>query len=132
MLLAEFGTGQVFWSIVWFSLFFLWIWLVVMIFTDIFRSPDLSGWGKAAWSIFVIVFPYLGIFTYLIARGRKMSEHAADEAHHRDQMFRSYVHDVVASEPNDVDQLARLAALRDEGVIDEDEFRRMKARVTAA
>lgn len=132
MLSAEFGTGQVFWSILWFSLFFLWIWLVVMIFTDIFRSPDLSGWGKAIWSVFVIVFPYLGIFAYLIARGRKMSEHAADEAHRQDQMFRSYVHDVVASEPNDVDQLARLAALRDEGVIDEDEFRRMKARVTAA
>ena len=55
MLLAEFGTGQVFWSIVWFSLFFLWIWLVVMIFTDLFRSPDLSGWGKAAWAVFLIV-----------------------------------------------------------------------------
>ena len=73
---AEFGTGQVFWSMLWFFLWFIWIWMLIVVFSDIFRSPDLSGWGKALWTIFVIVLPYLGVFVYLIARGRKMQEHA--------------------------------------------------------
>ena len=96
------------------------------------RSPDLSGWGKALWSLFVIFLPYLGVFVYLIARGSKMSEHAMDAARQRDQAFRGYVQDVVESTPTDVDQLTQLAALRDSGVIDDDEFRRMKARLIAA
>ena len=132
MLAAEFGTGQVFWSMLWFFLFFIWIWLLISIFGDIFRSPDLSGWGKAAWSIFVIFLPYLGVFTYLIARGRKMSEHAMDEAHRRDAAFRSYVQEAAATTPSDVDQLSKLASLRAEGVIDDAEFERMKAKVTSA
>ena len=71
-MLAEFGTGQVFWSMLWFFLFFIWIWMLFVVFGDIFRSHDLSGWAKALWSIFVIFVPYLGVFVYLIARGHKM------------------------------------------------------------
>jgi hypothetical protein len=130
MVLAEFGTGQVFWSMLYFFLFFIWVWLLISIYSDIFRSPDLSGWGKAGWSIFVLVLPYLGVFTYLIARGRKMSEHTMDEAHRRDAEFRGYVQEVVATTPSDVDQLSKLASLRAEGVIDDAEFERMKAKVT--
>ncbi len=74
-LIAEFGSGQVLWDVAWFFLFFT-IWLLIVVFSDIFRSHDLSGWGKALWTIFVIVLPYLGVFVYLIARGGKMSEHA--------------------------------------------------------
>ena len=59
MLLAEFGTGQVFWSMLWFFLWFIWIWMLIVVFGDIFRSQDLSGWGKALWTIFVIFLPYL-------------------------------------------------------------------------
>ena len=79
-LAAEWGTGQVFLSMLYFFLFFIWIWLLIVVFADIFRSHDLSGWAKAAWTIFVIVLPYLGVFVYLIARGHKMSEHAAEDA----------------------------------------------------
>ena len=133
MLAAEFGTGQVFWSMLWFFLFFIWIWMLVAVFSDIFRSHDLSGWGKALWSIFVIVAPYLGVFVYLIARGRKMSEHAMDEARARDQMFRSYVQDAVQDTPTStVQQLQTLASLHDQGVISDEEFTTMKAKVTAA
>ena len=77
MILAEFGTGQVFLSMMYFFLFFIWIWLLIVVFGDIFRSHDLGGLAKALWVIFVIVVPYLGVFVYLIARGHKMSEHAA-------------------------------------------------------
>ena len=97
-MLAEFGTGQVFWSMLWFFLFFIWIWLLIVVFSDIFRSHDLSGWGKALWTIFVIVLPYLGVFVYLIARGHKMQEHAVQAAQEQDAAFRSYVQDVTTSE----------------------------------
>ena len=60
MVLADFGTGQVFWSILWFTMFFIWIWLLIMVFSDIFRSPDLGGWSKAIWTIFVIFLPVPG------------------------------------------------------------------------
>ena len=94
MVLAEFGTGQVFWSMLWFFLFFIWIWMLIVVFGDIFRSPDLSGWGKALWSIFIIVVPYLGVFVYLIARGGKMQEHAVQTAQAQDAAIRDYVQSV--------------------------------------
>ena len=131
-MLAEFGSGQVFWSLLWFFLFFLWIWLAITIFSDIFRSDDLSGWGKALWTIFVIFLPYLGIFVYLIVAARRWASTPCQEAQRRDAMFRGYVQEVVTSTPSDVDQLEKLATLRDQGVIDEEEFARMKARVTGA
>src|SRR5215510_11431533 len=80
---AQFGTGQVFLSMLWFFLFVIWIWLLVVVFADIFRSHDLGGWAKAGWTIFVIVLPYLGVFVYLIARGGKMSERTAESAGRR-------------------------------------------------
>jgi hypothetical protein len=129
MVLADFGTGQVFWSMLYFFLFFIWIWLLITVFADIFRSRDLSGWGKAGWSIFVIVMPYLGVFVYLIARGKKMGEHALEQAQAQDAAFRSYVKEAAGT---DVDQLAKLAQLHDQGVIDDAEYARMKAKVTAA
>src|SRR5436305_3071662 len=94
---AEWAVGQVFWSMLWFFLFFIWIWLLITVFADIFRSPDLSGWGKAAWSIFVIIAPYLGVFVYLIARGGKMHEHALHMAQQQDAAARDYIRQSVAS-----------------------------------
>ena len=79
-LASQFGTGQVFWSMVWFFLFFIWIWLLIVVFSDIFRSHDMGGFAKFLWVLFVIVLPYLGVFVYLIARGHKMSEHALQDA----------------------------------------------------
>src|SRR5207244_4314325 len=77
--------------------FFIWIWLLITVFSDIFRSPDLSGWSKGIWTIFVILVPYLGVFVYLIARGHKMNEHAIAQAQARDAQMRAYVQDVTAS-----------------------------------
>ncbi len=131
MVAAEFGTGQVLLSMLYFFLFFIWIWLLISVFGDIFRSPDLSGWGKAAWSLFVIVLPYLGVFVYLIARGSKMAEHSMEQARRRDEMFRSYVREAAGTAPSEADQLSKLASLRADGVIDDAEFERMKAKVTA-
>jgi Phospholipase_D-nuclease N-terminal/Short C-terminal domain len=129
MLAAEFGTGQVFWSMLWFFLFFIWIWMLVVIFGDIIRSNDLSGWGKALWSVFIIVLPFLGVFAYLIARGHKMEEHAARAAQAQDAAMRQYVQGVVSSDGGSMaEELARLADLRDRGVINEAEFQQLKGK----
>jgi hypothetical protein len=126
---AEFGTGQVFWSFLWFFLFFIWIWLLIVVFSDIFRSHDLSGWAKALWIIFVVIVPYLGVFVYLIARGGRMQEHAVADAKRQDTEFRQYVQSATASSSgNTADDLARLADLRDKGVISEAEFQQAKAK----
>jgi hypothetical protein len=130
-MLAEFGTGQVFWSMLWFFLFFIWIWLLIVVFGDIFRSRDLSGWGKALWIIFVIVLPYLGVFVYLIARGRKMQEHALQAAKEQDAAMRQYVQNVTSTSASSADEVAKLAELRDTGVISEAEFQAAKARALA-
>ena len=126
---AEFGTGQLLWSMLWFFLFVIWIWLLIVVFGDIFRSRDLSGWAKALWTIFVIVLPYLGVFVYLIARGHKMGEHAAQEAQQQDAAMRRYVQNVTSSNGRSTaDEIARLADLRDKGVISEDEFQQAKTK----
>jgi Short C-terminal domain/Phospholipase_D-nuclease N-terminal len=129
VVLADFGTGQVFVSFLWFFLFFIWIWLLIVVFGDIFRSPDLSGWGKALWTIFVILVPYLGVFVYLIARGKKMGEHAAQQAAAQDAQMRQYVQSVAStSGAGSADELAKLADLREKGVISEEEFQAAKAK----
>jgi hypothetical protein len=131
MVIAEFGTGQVFWSILWFTLFVIWIWLLFAVFGDIFRSDDLSGWGKALWSIFIIFVPYLGIFVYLIARGNKMHEHAIASAQAQDQAMRSYIQDVTTTSASPAEELARLADLHKQGVISDEEFAQLKAKAMA-
>ena len=127
-LLAEFGTGQVLWDMLWFFLFFIWIWLLITVFADIFRSPDLGGWAKALWTIFVIVLPYLGVFVYLIARGHKMQEHAVQQAKAQDAAAREYIQSVSGGSKSAADEIARLADLKAKGVLTEEEFQAAKAK----
>ena len=131
MTLAEFGTGQVFWSMLYFFLFFIWIWLLIVVFGDIFRSDDLGGLAKALWVIFVIVVPYFGVFVYLIARGRKMSEHAAQAAQAQDAAQRAYIQSAAGAAPSTADELSRLAELKAKGVISDAEFEQAKAKAIA-
>ena len=127
MVLADFGSGQFLWSLIWFTLFFIWIWLLFIVFADIFRSKDLSGVAKALWVIFVIIVPYLGVFVYLIARGHKMQEHAMEAAQAQDQAMRQYVQSVSAS-GSSADEIQKLSDLRAQGVISEEEFQAAKAK----
>ena len=132
MVLATFGTGQVFWSMLWFFLFFIWIWLLIVVFSDIFRSHDLSGWAKALWTIFVIFLPYLGVFVYLIARGGKMQSHAVQDAQAQDAAFRQYVQSAANSNGRSAaDEISQLVDLRNKGVISEEEFQQAKAKALA-
>lgn len=119
---------DVFWTMLWFFLWVLWIFLLVRVFMDIFRSRDLSGWGKAGWSIFAIILPFLGVFVYLIVRGGKMAEREYGEAQVQEQEFRSYVREAAHGDGT-ADELAKLADLRDQGVISEADFQLGKEKV---
>jgi hypothetical protein len=130
-LAAEFGTGQVFWSMLWFFMFFIWIWILITVFADLFRSHDLSGWAKAGWTIFVIILPFLGVFVYLIARGHKMQEHAVKDASAAQAAFDAQVR-AAAGSTNVADQLAKLADLKASGHIDDAEFDRLKAQLISS
>ena len=132
MLASEFGTGQVFWSFLWFTMFFIWIWLLIMVFSDIFRSHDLKGFSKFLWIFFIIVLPYLGVFVYLIARGHKMGEHAIADAKARDEAAQAYIRQAAGtSGTSTAEELTKLAGLRDSGVINNEEFEAQKAKLLA-
>ena len=126
VLAADYPLLEVFWTMVWFFLWVIWIWLLIVIFGDIFRSDDLSGWGKAGWSILLIVLPLIGALVYLIARGGTMHERAADEARRRDEMIRSYALQTTQS-TSPAEELTKLSELRATGVITEEEFQQLKA-----
>jgi Short C-terminal domain/Phospholipase_D-nuclease N-terminal len=115
------------WTMLEFFLFVIWIWILVAIFGDIFRSSDMSGWAKALWVIFVIVLPFLGILVYLIARGGKMQERSMKDADQQQEAFDSYVRDVAGT--SSVDQLAQLADLKEKGVLTDAEFEAQKAKL---
>jgi Short C-terminal domain/Phospholipase_D-nuclease N-terminal len=112
-----------------FFLFIIWIWLLITVFSDIFRSRDLGGWAKALWSIFVIVIPFLGVFVYLIARGGKMHEQAAQQQKAFDQYVKQ-----AAGTPGEssADQLHKLADLKSQGVLTDAEFEAQKAKILAS
>ena len=121
---------NVFWTIFEIFLWVIWIWILIWIFIDIFRSHDLSGWAKALWFLFVLFIPLIGVLVYLIVRGGSMHERAVQDARQQDQEFRQYVQQAAASTPDSTaDQLSKLADLRDRGVISAEEFDREKAKV---
>jgi competence protein ComGC len=130
LLAEDWGAGQVLWSFLWFFMFFIWIWLLIVVFSDIFRSHDLGGFAKFLWVIFVIVLPYLGVFLYIIIRGHKMNEHALQQAQAQEAATRQYVQSV-AGAPSAADEIARLADLKAAGTITEEEFQAGKAKALA-
>ena len=119
---------SIFWTMLEFFLFFLWIWLLIIIFSDIFRSHDMGGLAKALWVIFVIILPFLGVLIYLIARGGSMHERAATQAADQQKAFDSYVRQAAGS-GSSVDELAKLADLKSKGVITDAEFDAQKAKL---
>ena len=128
-MLGEWQVGEVLWTMVWFTLFFIWIYLLIVVFSDIFRSHDLGGVAKFLWVIFIIFMPYLGVFVYLIARGHKMQEHAVAAAQAQDAANKAYIQSAVGGGKSPAEELTALADLKAKGVIDDAEFQRMKAKI---
>jgi hypothetical protein len=128
MLAYTYPLLSIFWTMLEFFLFFLWIWLLIVIFGDIFRSHDMGGVAKALWVLFVIIIPYLGVLIYLIARGGSMHERAVAQAQQQQKAFDSYVKEAAGSSSS-ADELAKLADLKAKGVLTDAEFEAQKAKL---
>ena len=115
----------------WLFLFIAWIWLVISVFIDIFRSHDLSGWSKALWVLVVLVVPLLGVLVYVIARGDKMHERQAQQLSDRNAATQNYIRDTAGTSATTSDELSKLAKLHDDGVITDDEFQAQKTKLLA-
>ncbi len=121
---------DVFWTMLWFFLWIMWIFLRVRVIMDIFRSRDLGGWGKAGWSAFVILLPFLGVFVYLIARGGKMADRDTEQVQAQERAFRSYVREAAHKNgTSTAEEISKLADLHDHGVISDAEFERGKDKI---
>ena len=125
---SNYPVLDIFWSILEFFLWVIWIWLLIWIFIDIFRSHDLSGWAKALWFLFVLFIPLIGVLCYLIVRGPSMHERARAAQRRQDEEFRAYVQEA-AGPQSSADEFTKLAGLRDHGVISNEEFVREKSKI---
>jgi hypothetical protein len=125
MTFASFTFGDATLTVLELAFTFLWIWIAIGVVFDIFRSHDLSNWGKALWVLFIFVFPLIGVLGYLIVRGHTMHEHQAQDRQQY-QAFRQFTQGT--SSHGSPDDLSKLAELRDRGVLTEEEFNRAKAR----
>ena len=127
MLAYDYPLLNIFWTMLEFFIFFLWIWLLIVVFMDIFRSHDMGGLAKALWVIFVIILPFLGVLIYLIARGGSMHERAVAQATQQQKAFDDYVKQTAGS--SSADELSKLADLKSKGVITDAEFEAQKAKL---
>jgi ABC-type multidrug transport system fused ATPase/permease subunit len=133
MFASSYPILDAFLTMLYFFLFIIWIWLLIMVFMDVFRSHDIGGLAKALWVIFIIILPFLGVFVYLIARGGKMHERAAKQAAEQQKAFDAYVKQAAGtSGDTTADQLSKLADLKSQGVITDAEFEAQKSKVLAS
>ena len=133
MFAYDYPLGGVFLSMLYFFLFFIWIYILITVFIDIFRSQDMNGWVKALWAIFVIIVPFLGVFVYLIARGGKMQERGMRDAAQQKSDFDAYVRETAGTSGTDVaSQLTDLANLKAQGVLTDAEFEAQKAKILSS
>jgi hypothetical protein len=129
MLASSYPLLDIFWTMLEFFLFFIYLWLMISIFSDIFRSRDLGGGAKMLWVLFVFIVPFLGILVYLIARGGSMHERAEAQAAQQQKAFDSYVQQAAGSGSSNVDELAKLSDLKSKGVLTDEEFEAQKAKL---
>jgi hypothetical protein len=133
MLASSYPVLDAFLTMLYFFLFIIWIWLLIMVFMDVFRSHDMGGVAKALWVIFIIILPFLGVFVYLIARGGKMHERAAEQAAQQQKAFDTYVRQAAGSSGGDTaSQLSKLADLKTQGVLTDAEFEAQKSKILAS
>jgi hypothetical protein len=128
---AEYPFLNIFWSMILFFAWVIWIWMVIAIFADVFSRRDISGWVKAAWSVFIIVVPFLGVLVYLIAHSDDMAERRSSEAKAQQADFDSYVQSV-ATNGGAASQIEKAKGLLDSGAITQPEYDTMKAKALAA
>ncbi|WP_371037767.1 SHOCT domain-containing protein [Rhodosalinus sp. FB01] len=124
------GFFDLIWSI--FLLFMLaaWIWVLISVVADIFRSQDMGGVAKALWIGFVIIIPWLGVLVYIVVRGDRMHENTVDAIARAEEARRDYIRSVAQVSP--ADELSKLAELKEKGILTDDEFVTQKSRILSA
>ena len=127
-ILATYSFGDALLTVLEFAILFLWIWVAVGVVFDIFRSSDLSNWGKALWIIFIIIIPYIGVLAYLIVRGHTMHEHQ-EQDRAQAEAFQRFEASGGGGSPSRVDELAKLSELHDRGKLTDAEFEQAKSRL---
>ncbi|MCX4825380.1 SHOCT domain-containing protein [Streptomyces sp. NBC_01142] len=124
---------NLFLTMMYFFLWVMWFFLLFKVITDIFRDDSLSGWAKAAWLIFALLLPFIGVLVYLIARGRGMGERDVKQVKEQEEAFRKYVQKAAGSDgsQSQVDELAKLSELKNSGHLTQEEFDAAKAKLLA-
>ncbi len=130
MIATAYPLLEVFWTMLIFFAFFIWIWILITVFTDVFRRTDISGWGKTGWIIFVVILPYLGVFVYLIAEHKGMTERAIKQQEAAQGQMDQYVRSV-AGQNDPSSQIANAKTLLDQGTITQAEFDQIKQKALA-
>jgi hypothetical protein len=130
MLAADYPFLDVLWTMLIFFLWIMWFWLLITVFADIFRRRDISGWGKTAWLIFVIILPFLGVFIYLITPSDEMAQRNMDQARAQQQQFDAYVRETAGSS-GAAAEIEKAKALLDSGAITQAEFDAIKQKALA-
>jgi hypothetical protein len=124
-----YSFGQVMWTMLVFFAWVIFFWLLFVVFGDLFRRRDISGWGKAGWTVFVILLPFLGILIYLIAEGKGMGERRLEDAQQARAQMDSYVRSAAGS--GSAEEIVKAKALLDSGAISQAEFDQLKAKALA-
>jgi general stress protein CsbA len=127
---ADYPFLDVLWSMIIFFVWVAWIWMMILILTDVFRRPDLSGWGKAGWTIFLIVLPFLGALIYLIAQSDGMAERRAQDVQGQRAQMDDYVRSVAGS-GGPAAEIDKAKQLLDSGAITQTEYDALKAKALA-
>ncbi len=130
MVLASYPFLEVFWTMLVFFAFFIWIWLLIVVFSDLFRRSDTSGWAKVAWIVFIIILPYLGVFVYLIIEHNGLAERSVKQQKAAQAEMDAYVRSV-AGQSDPTAQIAKADELLKQGSITQAEFDQIKQRALA-
>jgi hypothetical protein len=131
ILAADYPFLNILWSMILFFAWVIWIWIMIVILTDVFRRRDISGWGKAAWIVFLIVLPFLGVLVYMIAQHDGMAQRSADASQAQKAQFDDYVRNVGGSGGGAAAEIDKAKQLLDSGAITADEFATLKAKALA-
>jgi hypothetical protein len=129
LIAADYPFLDVLWTMIIFFAWVIWIWIAITVLVDVFRRHDISGWGKAGWTVFIIVLPFLGVLVYLIAQHEGMRERSAKHAQAQQQQFDQYVREAAGGSTAEI---AKAKELLDAGTITQAEFDAIKAKALSS
>jgi len=128
LLAADYPFLDVLWTMIIFFAWVIWIWTAITVLMDVFRRHEIGGWGKAAWTVFIIVLPFLGVLVYLITQHEGMRERSAAQARSQQQAFDQYLREATGGSAAEI---AKAKELLDAGTITQSEFDAIKAKAVS-